>query len=234
MPTPHIQAQNGEIAERVLLPGDPLRAKLVAETFLKNPRCYNETRGALGFTGEYKDVMVSIQATGMGQPSASIYATELFTQYGVKKAIRIGTAGALHKDIKLKTVLLGMSASTDSALNAQYFHGFGYAPTADFQLLKTAYDEAQTNGFNCKVGPIVTSDVFYDEDERWKMWAKYGCLAVEMETAALYMLASKYGVQALSILTISDNVATKEATTAKERQTTFLDMMSLSLETIIK
>ena len=234
MPTPHIQAQNGEIAERVLLPGDPLRAKLVAETFLKNPRCYNETRGALGFTGEYKDVMVSIQATGMGQPSASIYATELFTQYGVKKAIRIGTAGALHKDIKLKTVLLGMSASTDSALNAQYFNGFGFSPTADFGLLKTAYDLAQSKDINCKVGSIVTSDVFYDEDERWKMWAKYGCLAVEMETAALYMLASKYGVQALSILTISDNVATKEATTAKERQTSFLDMMSLSLETIIK
>ena len=234
MPTPHIQAQNGEIAERVLLPGDPLRAKLVAETFLKNPRCYNETRGALGFTGEYKDVMVSIQATGMGQPSASIYATELFTQYGVKKAIRIGTAGALHKDIKLKTVVLGMSASTDSALNAQYFNGFGFSPTADFELLKTAYDLAQSKDINCKVGSIVTSDVFYDEDERWEMWAKYGCLAVEMETAAIYMLASRYGVKALSILTISDNVATKEATTAKERQTSFLDMMSLSLETIIK
>jgi purine nucleoside phosphorylase len=234
MPTPHIQAQNGEIAECVLLPGDPLRAKLVAETFLKNPRCYNETRGALGFTGEYKDVMVSIQATGMGQPSASIYATELFTQYGVKKAIRIGTAGALHKDIKLKTVVLGMSASTDSALNAQYFNGFGFSPTADFELLKTAYDLAQSKDINCKVGSIVTSDVFYDEDERWKMWAKYGCLAVEMETAAIYMLASRYGVKALSILTISDNVATKEATTAKERQTSFLDMMSLSLETIIK
>lgn len=234
MPTPHITAQNGEIAERVLLPGDPLRAKLVAETFLKNSHCYNEIRGALGFTGEYKDVMVSIQATGMGQPSASIYATELFTQYGVRKVIRTGTAGALHKDIKLKTVVLGMSASTDSALNAQYFNGFGYAPTSDFELLKTAHDIAQSKGFNCKVGSIITSDVFYDEDERWKMWAKYGCLAVEMETAALYMLASKYGVQALSILTISDNVATKEATTAKERQTTFLDMMELSLETIIK
>ena len=234
MPTPHIAAENGEVAERILLPGDPLRAKLIAETFLKNIHCYNETRGALGFTGEYKGLRVSIQATGMGQPSASIYAHELFSQYGVKKAIRIGTAGALHKDIKLKTVVLGMSASTDSALNAQYFNGFGFSPTADFALLKTAYEVANAKKIDCKVGSIVTSDVFYDETERWKMWAKYGCLAVEMETAALYMLASKYGVQALSILTISDNVATKEATTAKERQTTFLDMMELSLETIIK
>ena len=234
MPTPHIQAEKGEIAERVLLPGDPLRAKLVAETFLKNPRCYNETRGALGFTGEYKDERVSIQATGMGQPSMSIYATELFTQYGVTKAIRIGTAGALSEDIKLKTLILAMSASTDSALNAQYFNGFGYAPTADFELLKTAHDEAKNEGVNCKVGSIITSDVFYDEEQRWKMWAKYGCLAVEMETATFYLLASKYGVKALSILTISDNVATKEATTAKERQSSFLDMMKLSLETIIK
>jgi purine-nucleoside phosphorylase, family 1 (deoD) len=234
MATPHIAAEKKDVAERVLLPGDPLRAKLVAESFLKNPFCYNETRGALGFTGEYKGVMVSIQATGMGQPSASIYATELFSQYGVKKAIRIGTAGALSKDIKLKTVVLAMSACTDSALNAQYFNGFGFAPTADFALLKTAYEEAETKNINCKVGSIITSDVFYDENERWKMWAKYGCIAVEMETAAIYMLASKYGVKALSILTISDNVATKEATTAKERETSFLDMMSLSLETIIK
>lgn len=234
MSTPHIAAEKGEVADRVLLPGDPLRAKLVAETFLKNIHCYNETRGALGFTGEYKGKKVSIQATGMGQPSASIYAVELFTQYGVKKAIRIGTAGALNKDTKLKTVVLAMSASTDSALNAQYFNGFGFAPTADFALLKTAYELSISQNINCNVGSIVTSDVFYDEDERWKLWAKYGCLAVEMETAALYMLASKYGVQALSILTISDNVATKESTTAKERETTFLDMISLSLETIIK
>ena len=234
MPTPHIAAEKGEIAECVLLPGDPLRAKLVAETFLKNPHCYNETRGALGFTGEYKGQDVSIQATGMGQPSASIYATELFSQYGVKKAIRIGTAGALHEDIKLKTVVLALSASTDSNLNAQYFNGFAFAPTANFELLKKAYEVSEAKNINCKVGSIVTSDVFYDENERWKMWAKYGCLAVEMETAAIYMLASKYGVKALSILTISDNVVTKEATTAKEREMSFLDMISLSLETIVK
>lgn len=234
MPTPHIAAEKGEIAECILLPGDPLRAKLIAETFLKNPHCYNETRGALGFTGEYKGEVVSIQATGMGIPSFSIYATELFSQYGVKKAIRVGTAGALHKNIPLKTMILAMSASTDSALNAQYFNGFGFAPTANFELLKTAYEVAQEKSLNCKVGSIITSDIFYDEEQRWKMWAKYGVLAVEMETAALYLLASKYDVEALSILTISDNVVTKEATTAKERQTTFLDMISISLETIIK
>ncbi|MGP1438768.1 MAG: purine-nucleoside phosphorylase [Treponema sp.] len=233
MPTPHIAAEKGEIAERVLLPGDPLRAKLVAETFLKDSICYNETRGALGFTGEYKGKKVSIQATGMGQPSMSIYANELFSQYGVKKAIRIGTAGALRKEIKLKTVLLAMSCSTDSNLNAQYFNGFGYAPTASFELLKTAYEVAQSKSIVCNVGSIITSDVFYDDVQRWKMWAEYGCLAVEMESAAFYLLASKYDVKALSILTISDNVATKEATTAKERQSSFLDMMELSLETII-
>ncbi|MGP1415214.1 MAG: purine-nucleoside phosphorylase [Treponema sp.] len=234
MPTPHIGAEKGDIAERILLPGDPLRAKLIAETFLKNTVCYNETRGALGFTGEYKGEKVSIQATGMGIPSFSIYAHELFTQYGVKKAIRVGTAGALSEDIPLKTVVLSMSASTDSALNAQYFNGFGFAPTANFELLNTAYEVAKTKNVNCRVGSIVTSDVFYDDAQRWKMWAEYGCLAVEMETAALYLLASKYDVKALSILTISDNVATKEATTAKERQNDFLTMMELSLETIIK
>lgn len=234
MATPHIQASNGDIAERVLLPGDPLRAKLVAEKFLTDVKCYNEVRGTYGFTGKYKDVDVSIQATGMGMPSMSIYATELFSQYGVKKAIRIGTAGALRKEIPLKSIVLAMSCCTDSALNAQCFQGFGYAPTASFSLLKKAFDEAIKANLLCNVGSITTSDVFYDDENRWKMWARYGVLAVEMESAALYTIAAKYDVEALSILTISDNVATGEATSSKERETSFLDMMSLALDTIIK
>jgi len=233
MATPHIQANKGEIAERILLPGDPLRAKLVAETFLSDAKCYNEVRGTYGFTGKYKGVDVSIQATGMGMPSMSIYATELFSQYGVKKAIRIGTAGALKKEIPLKSIVLSMSCCTDSALNAQYFNGFSYAPTASFHLLEMAYNEANKAGVFCNVGPVVTSDVFYDDENRWKMWADYGVLAVEMESAALYTIAAKYGVEALSILTISDNVVTKEATSSKEREKSFLDMMTLSLDVII-
>lgn len=234
MATPHIQANKGEIAERVLLPGDPLRARLVSEKFLSDAKCYNEVRGTYGFTGKYKGVDVSIQATGMGMPSMSIYATELFSQYGVKRAIRIGTAGALRREIPLKSIVLAMSCCTDSALNTQYFGGFGYAPTASFNLLKKAYDEANKASFVCNVGTITTSDVFYDDENRWKMWARYGVLAVEMESAALYTIAAKYGVEALSILTISDNVATGEATSSDERQMSFLDMMTLALDTIVQ
>ena len=234
MATPHIQANKGEIAERVLLPGDPLRAKLVAEKFLSDVRCYNEVRGIYGFTGKYKGVDVSIQATGMGMPSMSIYATELFSEYGVKKAIRVGTAGAFRKELPLKSIVLAMSCCTDSALNAQYFNGFGYAPTASFTLLKKACDKANKSGLVCNVGSIVTSDVFYDNENRWKMWARYGVLAVEMESAALYTIAANYGVEALSILTISDNLETKEATSSKERETSFLDMMVLAFDSIIQ
>ena len=232
MPTPHIQANKGEIAQRVLLPGDPLRAKLIAEKFLVQPRCYNEVRGALGFTGKYNGVDVSIQATGMGQPSMSIYATELFCEYGVKKAIRVGSAGALRDDIKIKSLVLAMSCCTDSSMNAHLFNGFSYAPTASFNLLKRAYDNAVQKNVQCNVGQIITSDIFYDESERWKMWARYGVLAVEMESAILYTLAAKYGVEALSILTISDNLVTGEVTSSKERESGFLDMMELALDSI--
>ena len=232
MPTPHIQAKKGEIAERVLLPGDPLRAKLIAEKFLVNPTCYNEVRGVLGFTGKYNGVDVSVQATGMGQPSMSIYATELFSEYGVKKAIRVGTAGALKDNIKIKSLVLAMSCCTDSNMNAHLFNGFSYAPTACFDLLKEAYDNAVKKSVQCRVGQIITSDVFYDESDRWKMWANYGVLAVEMESAILYTIAAKYGVKALSILTISDNLVTGEVTSSKERENSFLDMMSLALDTI--
>lgn len=232
MATPHIEAEKNMIAENVLLPGDPMRAKIIANAFLEDALCYNKVRGALGFTGKYKGAPVSIQATGMGQPSMLIYAHELFTQYGVRKAIRIGTAGALQKDISLKTIILAMSASTDSNINAQYFNGFGFAPTASFNLIKNSYDIATQKEMNFKVGSIVTSDVFYDEKERWRMWQEYGMLAIEMESAILYTIASKYNVEALSILTISDNIVTKEATSSKTREQDFLDMAFLALETI--
>ncbi|MEL3911969.1 purine-nucleoside phosphorylase [Treponema pedis] len=230
----HIEAKQGEIADKILLPGDPLRAKFVAENFLENPKCYNNVRGMLGFTGTYKGVPVSVQGTGMGQPSLSIYVNELFKDYGVQKAIRIGTAGALQKDIGLRSVVLGMSACTDSGINTHRFRGCHYAPSADWSLLKNAYDYAVKMGVTPLVGQIASSDVFYDDLETWKLWAEYGVLAVEMEAAELYTLAAKYGRQALAVLTISDNVVTHEITTPEERQKTFKNMMEIALEAIIK
>nr|WP_314781070.1 purine-nucleoside phosphorylase [uncultured Treponema sp.] len=229
----HIAAKQGEIADKILLPGDPLRAEFVANNFLKNPQCYNKVRGMLGFTGTYKGVRVSVQGTGMGQPSFSIYANELFNEYGVQRAIRIGTAGALQKDMGLRDVVLAMSASTDSGINTHRFRGCHYAPTADWNLLKNAYDHAQKMGIKPLVGSIASSDVFYDDLETWKMWAAYGVLAVEMEAAELYTLAAKYKRQALAVLTISDNIVTQEQTSAEERQTTFKTMMEIALEAII-
>ena len=234
MPTPHLEAENGQIAERILLPGDPLRAKFIAEELLDSPICYNQVRGTLGFTGLWHGTPVSVQATGMGQPSMSIYATELFSQYGVKKAIRIGTAGALKPEIPLKSLVLAMSCCTDSSLNLQYFNGFAYAPTASFYLLNEAYNVATQKNLTYRVGSIVTSDVFYDDEQRWRMWERYGVLAVEMESAALYTIAAKYGVEALSILTISDNVATTESTSSKEREKGFLSMAELALDVIVR
>ena len=187
----------------------------------------------LGFTGTYKGVRVSVQGTGMGQPSFSIYANELFNEYGVQRAIRIGTAGALQKDMGLRDVVLAMSASTDSGINTHRFRGCHYAPTADWNLLKNAYDHAQKMGIKPLVGSIASSDVFYDDLETWKMWAAYGVLAVEMEAAELYTLAAKYKRQALAVLTISDNIVTQEQTSAEERQTTFKTMMEIALEAII-
>ena len=229
----HIGAKQGEIAERILLPGDPLRAKFVAENFLENARCYNEVRGMYGFTGTYKGVKVSVQGTGMGQPSISIYANELFREYGVQKAIRIGTAGALQKDIPLRSLIIGMSAATNSGTNTLRFRGTQFAPTADWKLLKYAYDAAIRLGYNPLVGPIASSDVFYDELETWKLWSQYGLLAIEMEAAELYTLAAQYKRQALALLTISDNMVTHEETTAEERQLSFTAMMQTALEAII-
>jgi purine-nucleoside phosphorylase len=228
----HIGAKPGEIADSVLLPGDPLRAKFIAETYLENPVCYNEIRGMYGFTGTYKGKKVSVQGTGMGQPSLSIYVNELFQFYGVQKAIRVGTAGAVQETTKLRDVVIAMSACTDSALNTYRFEGRHFAPTASFNLVKRAYDAAMARGITPLVGSVTSSDVFYDEKAAWKLWAEYGILAIEMEAAELYTLAAKFRREALAILTISDHIAKGTATTAEERQTTFKTMMEIALDAV--
>ena len=229
----HIEAKKGEIADIVLLPGDPLRAKFIAENFLENAVCYNKVRNMLGFTGTYKGKRVSVQGTGMGQPSLSIYVNELFDFYNVQTAIRVGTAGAVHKSTKVRDIIIAPSACTDSSIMTQRFGNLHYAPTADFSLVYKAYETAQRLGIPVLTGPVTSSDLFYDENENWKKWAEYGVLAIEMEAAELYTLAAKYGRKALAILTVSDHIATGEATTAEERQTTFQSMMKLALETIL-
>jgi len=230
----HIAAKEGDIAEVVLLPGDPLRAKFVADNFLKDAVQYTNVRNILGFTGTYKGKRVSVQGTGMGIPSISIYVNELFRDYGVKRAIRIGTAGSIQEDVKLRDLVLAMSACTDSASNNVRFGGRNYAPTASFSLLKTAWEVAVSKGWQPKAGPVLSTDMFYAEDpEDWKLWAKFGCLALEMECAELFTLAAKYGCEALGILTISDSLITGESTSAEERQNTFTRMMETALETAI-
>lgn len=229
----HIGAKTGEIAEAVLLPGDPLRARFIAETYFEKPICYNEIRGMYGFTGLWKGKKVSVQGTGMGQPSISIYANELFRFYDVQKAIRVGTAGAVRKDTKLRDIVLAMSASTDSAINTHRFSGKHYAPTADFSLLMAAWNSAKAKGIEPVVGPVVSSDTFYDDAESWKLWAEYGAMAIEMEAAELYTLAAKFDRKALAILTISDHIALGTSTTAEERQTTFRAMMEIALDAAI-
>ncbi|ADL69490.1 purine nucleoside phosphorylase [Thermoanaerobacterium thermosaccharolyticum DSM 571] len=227
----HIGAKEGEIANTVLLPGDPLRAKYIAENFLSDVKCYNEVRGMYGYTGNYKGKRVSVQGTGMGIPSISIYVNELIESYNVKNLIRIGTCGSMQPDINIRDVILAMSSSTDSAINRIRFNGMDYAPTASFKLLKKAYDAATSMGINVKVGNVLSSDTFYNDDkDSWKLWAKFGVLAVEMETAGLYTLAAKYGVNALTILTVSDSLVTGHATSAEERQKTFNDMIKIAFE----
>ncbi len=229
----HISAKKGDIAETILLPGDPLRAKFVAENFLDNITCYNEIRGMYGFTGTYKGKKVSVQGTGMGIPSISIYANELITEYGVKNLIRIGTCGSMQANIQLKDVILAMSASTDSNINKIRFKNMDFAPTASFQLLLKAYDHAVKANLPVSVGNILSTDTFYDDDpDGWKQWAKFGVLAVEMETAGLYTLAAKYNVNALAILTVSDNLITHESSPSTDREKTFLNMMNIALSTI--
>ena len=227
----HINAPDGAIAEAILLPGDPLRAKFIAETFLKDIHCYNEVRGMYGFTGTYNGKKVSVQGTGMGQPSISIYVNELFRFYGVQKAIRVGTCGAVQKDIALRDVILAQGACTDSAINTRRFKGMHYAPIADFSLLSTAEKKARELGLNVNVGLCISSDVFYDDEDTWKLWAEYGVMGVDMEAAELYTLAAKFKRQALAILTVSDHILLGGQTTAEERQTSFTNMIKVALET---
>jgi purine-nucleoside phosphorylase len=230
----HINAKKGEIAETILLPGDPLRAKYIAENFLENITCYNEVRNMLGFTGTYKGHRISVQGTGMGVPSISIYITELMQEYDVQKLIRVGTCGALQKDVKVRDVILAQSASTDSKMNEIIFNGLDFAPTANFDLLFKAYNAGLQAGLNLKVGNVFTADMFYSDENQNEKLARYGVLAVEMETAALYTLAAKFNRQALSVLTVSDHILTGEITSAEERQTTFNDMIKVALEAAIQ
>ncbi|WP_303983466.1 purine-nucleoside phosphorylase [Niallia circulans] len=230
----HIGAKEQEIAETVLLPGDPLRAKYIAENFLEDAVCYNEVRNMFGYTGTYKGKRISVQGTGMGVPSISIYINELISSYNVQNLIRVGTCGAIQKDVKVRDVILAMSASTDSQMNRLTFGGVDYAPTADFALLKKAYDSGLDKGLSLKVGNVFTADMFYNDNSELEKWAKYQILAIEMETAALYTIAAKFNRKALSVLTVSDHILTGEETTAHERQTTFNEMIEVALEAAIK
>lgn len=232
----HIGAKQGEIAETILLPGDPLRAKYIAETYFEDVFQYNEVRGMYGYTGTYKGERISVQGSGMGVPSFSIYANELITEYDVKKLIRVGTCGSMKENVNIRDIVLAQGATTDSQMNRMTFGGIDYSPIADFSLLKTAYDIAAEKDLTTHVGNVFTSDMFYRDngEEITKLLARYNVLAVEMETTALYTLAAKYDRQALAILTVSDHVITGEQTTAEERQTSFNKMMELALETALK
>jgi len=234
MPTPHIAAQPGEFAETVLMPGDPLRAKFIAENFLENAKCITQVRNMFGYTGTYKGKRVSVMGSGMGVPSISIYATELYKDYGVEKIIRIGSCGAVRDDIKIRDIIVGMAASTDSNVNRQRFHNVDFAACADFSLLKSVVDTAEKLGKPVHVGNIFTADLFYTpQPEMFATMEKYGILAVEMEAAGLYGVAAEYGKKALTVLTVSDHIKTGEQTTASERETTFKDMMELTLESVL-
>ena len=227
----HIGAKVGDIAETVLISGDPLRAKHVADTLLEKAVCYNEVRGMYGYTGYYKGKRVSIQGTGMGIPSTAIYVHELITEYGAKNIIRVGTCGAIQKEIDLGRVILAMSASTDSSTNKIHFGGMDYAAVADFGLLLNAYKVTQSLKIPALVGSVFSTDTFYSPDaSRWNVWAGHGIIGIEMETSILYTIAARSKVRALSILTVSDNVVTGNFSSSKDREIKFMDMMKIALE----
>lgn len=231
----HIEAKEGQIAETILLPGDPLRAKYIAETFLEDMEQYNSVRNMFGYTGTYKGERISVQGTGMGLPSIMIYAEELMTQYNVQNLIRVGTAGGMKEDIKVRDVVIAQAATTDSSAVANTFNRqVRFAPIADFDLLKAAYDSGIEKGLNMRVGNVLSADRFYNEELDKKKLADYGVMAVEMEAAGLYTLAAKYNRKALAILTISDHLITGEETSAQERQTTFNDMIVIALDAALK
>lgn len=233
-PTPHIDAVPEDFAETVLMPGDPLRAKFIAENFLENARLVNSVRGINGYTGEYKGKTVSVMASGMGMPSMAIYSYELFKFFNVKNIIRIGSAGSINQNIKVRDIVIGMGACTNSNYASQYGLSGTFAPICSYKLLKACTETATELGLEFKVGNLYSSDTFYDDSASTAEWAKMGVMAVEMESAALYMNAARLGKNALAICTVSDHILTGEATTAEERQTSFADMMRLALETAVR
>ena len=231
----HIGAKPGEIAPRVLMPGDPLRAKWIAETYLDDAKCYSTVRNMLGFTGRYKGIDVSIQGSGMGMPSAAIYSHELFFEYNVTTLIRVGSCGAIGDDLDLRDVIAASAACTDSAMNRVRFDGLiDYAPVADFGLLRNAVDAAAARGIPMRVGSVLAADAFYtDRPDLFEKLARYGVLAVEMESAALYTLAARFRARALTILTVSDNIKTGAQTSSQEREQTFGQMVEIALDAAV-
>ena len=227
----HIGAEPGEIAPTVLLPGDPLRAKYIADTMLEDVFCYNQVRGMLGFTGRYGEKRVSVMGTGMGLGSLAIYVHELVTEYQAKSLIRVGTCGTLQPNLKVGDIVLAMTASTDAHANKLRFGGMDYAPAASFELLLKAFQAAQVRGIPVQVGGVLSSDTFYPDDPQWwKPWADYGVLVCEMETSGLYTLAAKFKVDALSVLTVSDSLVTGAIASAKQRERGFTQMVEIALE----
>ena len=229
-PTPHIGARKGDIAQTVLMAGDPLRAKFIADNYLTDPVQFNDVRGMLGFTGTFKGKPVSVMGHGMGIPSIGIYSYELFNFYGVKTIIRVGSAGSYCADLHLGDIVIAQGACTDSNYGAQFELPGTFAPIADFALLRAAANACEARKLNYKVGNILSSDVFYSDNPHSDRWVKMGVLAVEMEAAALYMNAARSGNRALVICTISDHILTGEVTTAEERRTTFTNMMEVALD----
>jgi len=226
----HIDAKKNEIAEIVLMPGDPLRAKWIAETFLDNAYCYSNIRGMLGYTGEFRGKRISIQGSGMGIPSAMIYYHELINDYDVKRIIRVGTAGSYQEDVKIRDIVLALSASTNSGINNAIFSDSSYAPTAHFNLILKAALYAQESNIPIKAGNVLSADLYYEEDPlAYKKWAKYGVLCAEMESAGLYTIAAKHSIEALTILTISDSLVTGEKCSFEERERTFKQMVQIAL-----
>jgi purine-nucleoside phosphorylase len=234
VPTPHLSAQPGDFADTVLLPGDPLRARYIAETWFEDVRQVNEVRNAFAYTGTYRGMPVSVLGTGMGIPSASIYATELVTEYGVRRLVRVGSAGALQDHVRIRDVVLGIGACTDSGVNRARYGGYDFAATADFGLLRSAADAATARGVEVKVGNIHSADLFYTpREEVFATMEAMGVLAVEMEAAGIYGVAAERGARALTVCTISDHIKTGEKTTSDERQTSFAEMIDVALDGLV-
>ncbi|WP_410016487.1 purine-nucleoside phosphorylase [Sodalis sp. C49] len=235
MATPHINAERGDFADVVLMPGDPLRAQHIANHFLTQPREVNNVRGMLGYTGSYKGRAISVMGHGMGIPSCSIYTKELITEFGVEQIIRVGSCGALRGDVNVRDVVIGMGACTDSKVNRMRFKDHDFAAIADYDLLRHAVDAAKAAGVNVRVGNLFSADLFYTPDpQMFDVMEKYGVLGVEMEAAGIYGVAAEFGARALAICTVSDHIRTGEALSAADRQTTFNEMIEIALESVLR